>query len=106
MVQEVGVGKLQELGVNLVAADNPQSFLDDTPTSRLIRQILGAVSEFDKAMLVAKLKGASGASGRCGKCEGRKSLAELHPEFVAKRRRLRPRSTKGKRKRITARGRC
>ena len=34
------------------------AFLDDTPTSKLIRQILGAVSEFDKAMVVAKLKGA------------------------------------------------
>jgi hypothetical protein len=54
--QEVGFTKLQALGVKLVAADSPQSFLDDTPTSKLIRQILGAVSEFDKAMVVAKLK--------------------------------------------------
>jgi hypothetical protein len=37
--------------------DSPTSFLDDTPTARLIRQVLGAVSEFEKAMLVAKLKG-------------------------------------------------
>ena len=58
MVQEVGFAKLQALGIKLVAADSPQSFLDDTPTSKLIRQILGAVSEFDKAMVVAKLKGA------------------------------------------------
>jgi len=49
MVQEVGFAKLQALGIKLVAADSPQSFLDDTPTSKLIRQILGAVSEFDKA---------------------------------------------------------
>jgi hypothetical protein len=27
------------LGIKLVAADSPQSFLDDTPTSKLIRQI-------------------------------------------------------------------
>ena len=58
MVQEVGFAKLQALGIKLVAADSPHSFLDDTPTSKLIRQILGAVSEFDKAMIVAKLKGA------------------------------------------------
>ena len=56
MVQEVGFAKLQALGIKLVAADSPHSFLDDTPTSKLIRQILGAVSEFDKAMVVAKLK--------------------------------------------------
>jgi DNA invertase Pin-like site-specific DNA recombinase len=36
---------------------SPTSFLDDTPTARLIRQMLGAVSEFEKAMLVAKLRG-------------------------------------------------
>jgi len=37
--------------LTLVAADSPSSFLDDGPTSNLIRQILGAVSEFDKAWL-------------------------------------------------------
>ncbi len=58
MVQEVGFAKLKALGITLIAADSPHSFLDDTPTSKLIRQILGAVSEFDKAMIVAKLKGA------------------------------------------------
>jgi hypothetical protein len=47
------------------------------PTSKLIRQILGAVSEFDKAMTVAKLKGARDRVRRTkGKCEGRKSYAE------------------------------
>ena len=58
MVQEVGFAMLRDLGVTLIAADSPASFLDDGPTSKLIRQILGAVSEFDKAMIVAKLKGA------------------------------------------------
>jgi DNA invertase Pin-like site-specific DNA recombinase len=58
MVQEFGCAMLRSLGVTLVAADSPSSFLDDGPTSNLIRQILGAVSEFDKAMTVAKLKGA------------------------------------------------
>jgi len=93
MVQEVGFAKLQALGIKLVAADSPQSFLDDTPTSKLIRQILGAVSEFDKAMVVAKLKGARERkrtiTGR--KVEGRKSHAELRPELVALVRQLRRR---------------
>jgi DNA invertase Pin-like site-specific DNA recombinase len=81
MVQEVGFAKLQALGIKLVAADSPHSFLDDTPTSKLIRQILGAVSEFDKAMVVAKLKGARDRQRALnGKCEGRKSHAEMHPE--------------------------
>ena len=39
-------------GIELIAADNPGSFLDDTPTAKLVRQVLGAISEFDKAMVV------------------------------------------------------
>jgi DNA invertase Pin-like site-specific DNA recombinase len=77
MVQEVGFAMLRDLGITLIAADSPTSFLDDGPTSKLIRQILGAVSEFDKAMTVAKLKGARDRVRReRGKCEGRKSYAE------------------------------
>ena len=77
MVQEVGFAMLRDLGVTLIAADSPSSFLDDGPTSKLIRQILGAVSEFDKAMTVAKLKGARDRVRReRGKCEGRKSYVE------------------------------
>jgi DNA invertase Pin-like site-specific DNA recombinase len=89
MVQEVGFPKLRDLGVTLIAADSPSSFLDDGPTSKLIRQILGAVSEFDKAMTVAKLKGARDRVRRQrGKCEGRKSYAERDPKLVDLARRL------------------
>ena len=90
MVQEVGFAMLQGLGITLIAADSPASFLDDGPTSKLIRQILGAVSEFDKAMVVAKLRGARERVRRTkGKCEGRKSIAEMRPETVALVRELR-----------------
>ena len=92
-----GFAKLQALGIKLVAADSPSSFLDDTPTSKLIRQILGAVSEFDKAMVVAKLKGARERkrviTGK--KVESRKSHAEQNPELVALVRQLRRRRPKG-----------
>jgi hypothetical protein len=68
-----------------------------TPTSKLIRQILGAVSEFDKAMVVAMLKGARERkrviTGK--KVEGRKSHAELRPELVALVRQLRRKRPKG-----------
>jgi DNA invertase Pin-like site-specific DNA recombinase len=59
MVQEVGYAKLRELGIELIAADSPNAFLNDGPTPRPIRQVLGAVAEFDKAMTVIKLRGAS-----------------------------------------------
>src|SRR5262245_27661240 len=90
MVQEVGFAKLRELGIELVAADSPNAFFDDGPTSKLIRQVLGAVAEFDKAMTVAKLRGARDRKRReLGKCEGRKSHAELRPEVVLEAKRLR-----------------
>jgi DNA invertase Pin-like site-specific DNA recombinase len=75
---------LTERGIELIAADSPQSFIEDTPTAGLIRQVLGAVSEFDKAMTVAKLRGARDRKRATGvKVEGRKSHAELRSEVVA-----------------------
>jgi hypothetical protein len=51
-------------------------------TAKLVRQVLGAIS--DKAMTVAKLRGARERKRRdVGKCEGRKSHAERNPELVA-----------------------
>lgn len=95
IVQEVGYGELTKKGITLVAADSPQSFLDETPTATLIRQVLGAVSQFDKAMVVAKLKGARDRKRATGvKVEGRKSHAETSPEMVALARRLYRRNPK------------
>ena len=61
------------------------------------RKILGAVSEFDKAMVVAKLKEARDRKRALTgeKVEGRKSHAELRPELVALVRQLRRRRPKG-----------
>jgi DNA invertase Pin-like site-specific DNA recombinase len=96
MVQEVGHAKLRERGIDLIAADNPGSFIDATPTAKLVRQVLGAISEFDKAMTVAKLRGARERKRRdTGKCEGRKSHAERNPELVALVRQLRRKRPKG-----------
>jgi DNA invertase Pin-like site-specific DNA recombinase len=66
------------------------------PTARLVRQMLGAISEFDKAMTVAKLRGARERKRRdVGKCEGRKSHAERNPELVALAKQLRRQRPKG-----------
>jgi DNA invertase Pin-like site-specific DNA recombinase len=89
IVQETGWRFLQGLGVTLIAADSPDAFLDDTPTAVLIRQVLGAVAQFEKAALVAKLKGArQRKKAATGKCEGRKNYAEINPEAVALAKRL------------------
>jgi hypothetical protein len=61
----------------------------------MIRQLLGVISEFEKASLVAKLRGARERKKRAtGKCEGRKSIAELRPDVVALARELRRRRPK------------
>lgn len=49
---------LRERAIQLIASDSPHTFVDDTPMPRLVRQVLGAIAEFGKAMTVAKLKGA------------------------------------------------
>lgn len=96
MVQEIGFAMLKERGVALIAADKPDAFLDDTPTARMVRQILGVVSEFEKAMLVSKLRGARERKRATGvKVEGRKSHAEARPEVVELARQLRRKRPKG-----------
>lgn len=89
IVQETGYRMLQDAGITLIAADSPDAFLDQTPTAVLIRQILGAVAQFDKAMTVAKLRGARERKrSAAGKCEGRKSHAQKCPEMVALAKKL------------------
>jgi hypothetical protein len=80
IVQETGWKMLRERGIELIAVDSPNAFLDDTPTAIFIRQVLGAVAQLDKAMTVAKLRGArQRKKAATGKCEGRKSMTELNP---------------------------
>jgi DNA invertase Pin-like site-specific DNA recombinase len=76
VVQETGFAYLRDLGITLLAADG-HDFSEETPTATLIRQVLGAVSQFQKAELVAKLAGARARKRRqTGRCEGRKPAPE------------------------------
>jgi DNA invertase Pin-like site-specific DNA recombinase len=87
-------------GISLVAASAPTHFIEDTPTAVLVRQLLGAVAEFEKTTLVAKLAAARRrkriATGE--KVEGRKSHIEARPDVVKLRRRSRARSPRGRAK--------
>jgi len=84
IVQETAWQFLKDAGITLIAADNPDAFLDDTPTAVMIRQILGSVSQFEKAMLVAKLRGVRDRKKvATGKCGGRKSYQERDAEMEA-----------------------
>jgi DNA invertase Pin-like site-specific DNA recombinase len=90
IVQETGHALLKAQGFSLIAADDPDAFIADTPTASMVRQILGAVSEFEKANLVAKLKGARDRMSATAGCriEGRKGYAETNPELVREAKRL------------------
>jgi DNA invertase Pin-like site-specific DNA recombinase len=86
IVQETGYRFLQAQGIELVAVDSPLMFLDDTPTAALIRQILGAVAQFEKAALVSRLAAARKRLGRPG---GKTPLTTTRPELTARVRQLR-----------------
>ncbi|PWC32587.1 recombinase family protein [Azospirillum sp. TSO35-2] len=90
IVQETGYALLTGQGFTLIAADDPDAFTGDTPTAKMVRQILGAVAEFEKANLVAKLKGARDrAAASAGKrVEGRKGYDDTNPELVREAKRL------------------
>jgi len=89
IVQLTGHDYLRKLGVTLIAANAPDHFLEDTPTAVLIRQVLGAVAQFEKANLVAKLRGARDRKkATIGKCGGRYSMLERNPYIVRAAKRL------------------
>src|SRR6266436_7263095 len=80
-VQLTGHDFLKSLGISLIPATAPDFFTEDTPTAVLVRQVLGAIAQFDKTSLVAKLRAARDRKkAATGKCEGRKSYAEARPE--------------------------
>ena len=57
-VQLIGHAMLKKLNYELICVDAPNHFIEDTPTAEMVRSILGAVSQFEKARLVSKLKAA------------------------------------------------
>ncbi len=72
MVQETIIGDLRKRGIELVSVAEPDLCSDD-PSRKLVRQIFGAISEYDKAMIVLKLRGArQRMKARTGRCEGSK----------------------------------
>ena len=93
IVQESTFRLLSSRGYSLVSSENPESFLSDSPTNSLIRQIMGSFSEFDRSSTVHKLKVSRirkresnrekgiVTRNRTGKCEGRLRCLEIHPEL-------------------------
>jgi DNA invertase Pin-like site-specific DNA recombinase len=81
LVQEVIIKDLKELEVSLVSVQDGVDLDSDDPNRTLVRQLMGAIAEFDRAMTVWKLKAArdrkSAELGR--RIEGRKPI---YPDFL------------------------
>jgi DNA invertase Pin-like site-specific DNA recombinase len=72
LVQESVIGDFQRKGLALVSVSEPD-LLSDDPSRVLMRQMLGAFFQYEKTLLVAKLRGArQRIRARDGRCEGRK----------------------------------
>jgi DNA invertase Pin-like site-specific DNA recombinase len=70
-VQITGHDLLKSKGIALIPVDAPDHFQDDTPTAKMVRNILGVVSQFEKEALVLKLRKARDRKRRdTGRCEG------------------------------------
>lgn len=76
MVQETIISDMQKHGYTLLSTAEPDLCSQD-PTRVLMRQIFGAIAQYDKAMVVLKLRGArQRKKSRTGKGEGRHAFGE------------------------------
>lgn len=72
MVQEAAIADIQKHGFTLISVAEPDLMAND-PTRVLMRQLMGAVAQYDKSQIVAKLRGARMRKrAKEGRCEGRK----------------------------------
>jgi len=82
MVQETIIGDLRKNGFDLISVSEPD-LLQNDPSRKLMRQIFGAISEYEKTMIVLKLRGArQRMKAREGHCEGAKAFGTLPGESV------------------------
>lgn len=80
MVQEHIIADLRHRGISLISVAEPDLCVDD-PSRKLLRQIMGAIAEYDRVMIVMKLKAARHRMRESeGRCEGQKPYGTLDGE--------------------------
>ena len=83
MISEIILGEFRKIGVRVISADGGIDLTlgNDDPSGKLIRQILGAVSEWEKCALVQKLRASRLRIRRAGgRCEGKKPYGHTPDE--------------------------
>lgn len=91
---ELILREFRTAGVRVVECESGTDLTDgdeSNPTATLIRQVLGAVAEFEKSALVAKLRAARERKRReTGRCEGRKPYPDDVVRTIKRLRRKNP----------------
>lgn len=83
MVQETILSDLIKQGFEVVSVCEPDLCSTD-PSRVLVRQIFGAIAQYDRAMTVLKLRGArQRKKAKEGRCEGRKAFGARSGEGQA-----------------------
>jgi DNA invertase Pin-like site-specific DNA recombinase len=83
MVQETIIADMQKHGYTLISVAEPDLCSTD-PSRILVRQIFGAIAQYDRAMITLKLRGARQRMKlREGRCEGRKPFGSKPGEAEA-----------------------
>lgn len=83
MISEIILGEFRKIGVRVISADGGLDLTlgNDDPSGKLIRQILGAVAEWEKCALVQKLRASRLRIRRSGgRCEGKKPYGHTPDE--------------------------
>ena len=80
MIQETIIGDLRKYGFDLISATEPD-LLSDDPSRVMFRQFMGAIAQWEKTVIVQKLRGArQRAKAKHGRCEGAKPYGTLRGE--------------------------
>jgi DNA invertase Pin-like site-specific DNA recombinase len=70
MVQETLIADMQKQGYTLISVHEPDLYSND-PSRKMMRQIFGVIAEYERAMIVMKLRGARQRhKAKHGRCEG------------------------------------
>jgi DNA invertase Pin-like site-specific DNA recombinase len=83
MVSEILLGEFRKLGVCAIAveSDTDLTVEDGDPTRTLMRQMLGAISQWEKTIIVQKLRAARiRIRKKQGRCEGRRPYGNTDEE--------------------------
>lgn len=82
MVQETILTDMRKSGYTLISALEPDLCSED-PSRKMVRQIFGAIAEYERAMIVLKLRGArQRMKSKTGRCEGQKPYGTTPEESL------------------------